>query len=323
MDVVVIANPRAGSGRGEALARSLQRRLPADVRVLRTATAGEGAALARAAVGEGARELVSIGGDGTHSEVVEGILSAGVPPGEVTLRPLHAGTGGDFRRLLDAFDPEDTPFEHWVSGNAPLIDAGLLEWTDEEGRPARRHFLNMVTFGLGGLVDRYVNRGSKRLGGRTSFFLATVRALAGWKPSPVRIVADGVDRGTWTVTNVIVGNGRHCGGGMCLAPEALLDDGLFEVLILPDVPLFRSARLAPRLYDGSIHRQEGVTAFRAREIEAIPLDEQRPAWLDVDGEDLGRIPCRLSVIPSAIRLRTPRRDVLRAGPEHDGREEAP
>lgn len=308
--LAVIANPAAGAGRGRALVRTLGPLIAAGASLRETRAPGDGVRLAREAVEGGARELISVGGDGTHSEVVEGILQAGLPAASVALRPLHAGTGGDFRRLLHPGHPAPERPDDWLADDAVAVDAGHLAFVDLNGAPAERHFLNLCTFGLGGLVDRYVNASSKRLGGRASFLLATLRAFLKWRPSPVHLHADGEDLGVHEITNVVVGNGRYCGGGMHLAPDALLDDGLLDLLVIPHASLPRALRALPHLYDGRVDRLPGALTRRARQIRATPLDPDRPAWLDVDGEDLGRLPATLSVVPGAIRLRQVRGDVL-------------
>ncbi len=300
----VIYNPAAAAGRVGRDWPNLSRQLTdiiGDVSFVPTEAAGHGIELAERAVRQGATTVFSLGGDGTHSEVVNGIMRAEADVGAITLGVLPAGTGGDLARILE---PPRDPIEaarYATTVESRPIDIGVADFVDADGRPARRYFLNVASFGIGGLVDTIVNESSKALGGRVAFFVGTVRALLKYRPATVRLWLDGEDVGEHTIQLVAIGNGRYCGGGMFMAPEAELDDGVFDVAIIRDAPLGQRIAFLRRIYSGTHAELSAVDTYRASEIRA-ELVGDAPAWIDLDGEAPGFVPATFSIQPGAIRL---------------------
>jgi YegS/Rv2252/BmrU family lipid kinase len=281
------------------------------VRLLRTERAGHGIQLARQAVQEGATELLSMGGDGTHNEVVNGILQAAPPPGAVGLGILPAGTGGDFRRVLAHASTFDDALSHLPSAACHPIDLGLCRYTDDQGAPGQRWFVNIASCGISGLVCRIANASSKRLGGKLTFYLSTLRAMAAYRAARVQVTLDGKDLGEHEITSLQACNARFAGGGMMFAPDALLDDGQLDLVILQDPGVVRTLLMSDSIYKGRHVRLPHVQVHRGRQIEVQPLHADRPAWVDIDGEAPGLAPVRFEVVPGAIRLWGARPEVLR------------
>jgi diacylglycerol kinase (ATP) len=248
--------------------------------------------------------VLSLGGDGTHNEVVNGIMSANPAPGAVTLGLLPAGTGGDFRRgVRDNADVETAARAVGTANRVP-IDVGHVTYRADSGADESRWFVNISSFGIGGLVDRIVNDGSKRLGGKASFFLATFKALRRYRPARVRLVVDGAEQGVFDITNIFVCNGRYAGGGMLFAPDARLGDGLFDVVITREMGFLRSLTTAGKFYDGSHVRLPETTTLRGKHIVATTLSDD-PAYIDIDGEAPGGLPAEYTMHPGAIQLLNP------------------
>ena len=310
---VVIANPAAAGGRvgqrWEHLVEQVHRAL-GPVSLRRTERAGHGIELAAQAVAEGATDLLSMGGDGTHNEVINGIMTAGPAPGAVTLGVLPAGTGGDFRRVLAHAHSLEDALAHLATASAHTIDLGRCTYTGDDGRPGQRWFVNIASCGISGLVCRIANASSKRLGGKATFYLSTLRAMAAYRASPVRVVVDGRAVGEHRITSLQACNARFAGGGMMFAPDALLDDGLLDLVILEDPGLVRTLAMTGSIYEGTHVRLPHVHVHRGRRIEVEPLDAQRPAWVDIDGEAPGTAPTTFEIVPGAIRLRDARPQVL-------------
>jgi YegS/Rv2252/BmrU family lipid kinase len=312
---VVIANPAAAGGRvGRAwdeLTAQVRAALGPETRLLRTEGPLHAASLAREAVVGGAETVCSMGGDGTHSEVVNGIMSAAPPPGAVQLGVLPAGTGGDFRRILQSGETFDSALRSLRSATARPIDVGAVSWRADDGSEGQGWFLNVASFGIGGLVDRLVNASSKRLPGGVAFYTATLRALWRYRPAMVRLTLDGRTLDPVPVTNVLVCNSRFAGGGMLFAPEAALDDGLFDVVIMRHKSALHTVSLSGAIYKGAHLSDASVELHRAAEVRAETVTED-PAWMDIDGEAPGTLPARLVVCPGAIRLLDARPDVFAA-----------
>lgn len=262
----------------------------------------EATRLCREGLAAGAELVVAVGGDGTINEVVNGFFDETGPIAPAaTFGVVPAGTGGDFIKTLGV--PRDVARAAAALKAAPrAIDVGRLRYVDTEGQPALRYFINVAGFGIGGLVDRYVNRSSKALGGKISFALATLRAAAAYKNATVRLLLDGAPAKEGRIYNVAVANGRFFGGGMQVAPNAELDDGLFDVVTLGDFGFGDLLLRGLDIYSGKHLRNPKVTVERVRRLEAIPQDGVE-VLLDVDGEALGRLPATFELLPGALKVR--------------------
>lgn len=300
MPTFVIANPAAAAGRVGRTRAALQTTIDARLgacQYLETTRPGDGASLARQAIDRGATRVLSLGGDGTHNEVASGILDH--PDGAaVAFGVLPAGTGGDLRRTLGV-PTLDAALAAIASREARLVDVGQATYSDADGAPASRWFVNLASCGLSGLVDRIVNASGKRLGA-LSFYLGTLRAMAQYRPAHVRIRVDGRDLGEHVISVVVAGNGRYAGGGMCFCPDARIDDGLLDVVIVPHAGTIPSIARTPHLYRGTLAEVPGVIAARATEVAIDLLG--RDAFLDLDGESPGNAPVVFRAHPARLLL---------------------
>ena len=303
----VIVNPNSQGGklgkRWRDHADVIGRAFPFDEAV--TKGPGDATELTRAALRAGAERIVAIGGDGTVNEVVNGFFEAGEPIApEASFALLPYGTGGDFRRTLEL----PTEFEDAVAVVAAnqrrRIDVGRLTFTRTDGTKALRMFANIASFGVAGVVDRLVNESGKKLG-RLSFMLATARATWAYKNQRVQLVFDGGERVEATINTVAVANGKFFGGAMMVAPQAELDDGLFDVICMGDLTFGDLLKSGRRLYSGTHLGMAKVTSRRARVVEAEPIEPGAIVELDVDGEAPGVLPARFEIVPRALWVVAP------------------
>jgi YegS/Rv2252/BmrU family lipid kinase len=305
----LVVNPRSANG-------SVQRRwdeLAATIRAgygefehAFTKAQGDATTLARQALGEGYELVVALGGDGTVNEVVNGFFAAGKPVNpDAVLGELPMGTGGDFRKTAGI--PKDFgEAAAALKGTATKrVDVGRLSLVDGAGRPGSRYFINIASFGVGGLVDSIVNSSSKALGGKASFFLATARAAIKYKNRLVRLTFDGGAPLERRIYNVAVANGRFFGGGMQVAPMAALDDGIFDVVSLGDFGVTEAALRVRHIYKGTHIGMPKVEHWKARHVQAEPVDPNDKVLLDVDGEQPGSLPSTFELLPGAIKLKVP------------------
>lgn len=264
----------------------------------------QAAELARAALREGADLIVSVGGDGTHNEVINGFFEAGTPvrPG-AAFAVLSRGTGGDFRKTLGlgrCFGKEiAAAVAELARCRLAPCDVGKLTFVDHADRQVVRMFINITSFGIGGEVDAEVNRATKALGGKVSFFIGSFKATLRYRNRRVRVAIDG--RAVWDgeIYNVAVANGRYFGGGMMIAPRAEIDDGLFDVIFCGDFSFGDALRLGSKVYKGAHLDMPKVRFERGRVIEAF---SDECVLLDVDGEQPGRLPAKLEVVPAAVQV---------------------
>ncbi len=309
-DFLLLANPAAGAGRARARLAAIERLLRArGVRfaIATTDRRGHATVLVREALARGVPGIAVLGGDGTFNEAVNGFFTPeGTRLGEdAWLAPLPAGTGGDFRRAAGLHDDPAGMVEALVAGTVRRIDCGFLSFVDDAGAPRQRAFLNIASFGMGGVVDRVVNGAPKWLGGRATFFLGALQGLRTYVNRPVRVsLDDGPPRET-EVVNFAVANGRFFGGGMHVAPHAQLDDGVFDVIGIERMSKREIVALSRTIYRGAHLETRGVTQARARRVFAEPLDPHgAPVLLDVDGEAPGRLPATFEMRAGALLLRT-------------------
>lgn len=299
---LVIVNPNSGNGatgrRWRALAGRVEAVLGA-VEVEATRGPRDAERIAREGVRAGVDRVIVAGGDGTLNEVVTGLLGADLA-GYAQIGVLPLGTGGDFARSLGIPRRFDDALAVVAAGKTRSIDAGRIEYRGSEGRPATGHFANVASLGISGLVDRLVNRATKRFGGTFSFAVGTLKAIALYRSSLVTLRVDGELVHDGPLVLATAANGQSFGGGMQVAPRARLDDGLLDVVVVPDLPKPQLLALLRRGYDGSHLADPRVGFWQGREIEA----EVRGAevLLDVDGEPLGALPARFTAIPRALEV---------------------
>ena len=269
----------------------------------RTTAADDATQAVRAALARGYRTIVLVGGDGTLNEVVNGFFDPEGRPigGEATLALLPSGTGGDFRRAAGIPASLAAASRLIASGTSRRIDAGRVDFADGE----RRFFINIADCGMGGEVVARINRSAHKrggLGGSAMFLSASLATLLRYQSRVAQVEIDGVavER---DVRSVVVANGRYFGGGMRVAPDAALDDGRFDVVIIAETGRFRALTGIPSLYRGRHIARREVEVHRAAMVR-VSCDGA-PMLFDVEGEQVGTTPATLTCLPGAIKLCAP------------------
>jgi diacylglycerol kinase (ATP) len=253
--------------------------------------------LAGAAVDGGAHLVVAVGGDGTLNEVVNGVAGR-----DVELATIPLGTGMDFVRTYGIPTKFDDAVQVALNGATRTIDAGRVRYRTWSGEDAERWFANVGSVGMSGAVAQRANGMSKALGGKLTFFYALTRVFLEWQNTEVTVkLDDGERRGR--MHDVVVANGAWHGGGMKLAPGALPDDGLFDVVLIGDIGKVDFLTTAPKIYKGRHVAHAKVDVVRSKRVE-VDAAERLP--IEVEGEQVGTTPAVFEVVPGALRLRVPR-----------------
>lgn len=276
-----------------------------------TTEPGDATRLARQAIQDGYDMIVSVGGDGTMTEIVDGLfepseegISDRLIRRDVLLAPVRAGTGGDFARHLKLPHRLPESVRHLTGPQTRRADVGLIEFQDHEGRFRRSAFLNIASFGMSGLVDEKVNRSTKALGGTASFLIGLGKALATYRAEAVRITVDGEPFFEGPMITCAVANAEYFGGGMRFAKNAQIDDGLFDVVVHTRAGV-KEILSVPDLYSGRMSEWASVRTTRGKEVEAEPLGPDVRGLLDVDGEQLGTLPARFRLVEGAVLIKIP------------------
>ncbi|MBC7929405.1 MAG: diacylglycerol kinase family lipid kinase [Rubrivivax sp.] len=308
---LIIVNPASARGAtGEAwpgVASDVRRHF-GPFEVAFTKKSGEAVEIAEREARAGRSFIVACGGDGTISEVANGILRAGIG---TELGVLPSGTGGDFRRTLSLPTRAADAAQALREGRTRSLDAGRVTFTNERGEEESRFFVNVASFGMGGDVIRRVKDraslpagASHLLGGKLSFAAAAMEAaLTFEKPTVSVSIGDGRES-QMTVTNFCVANARFFGGGMKIAPEAKLSDGLFDVVAVGDLSALTILTNSYRLYLGTHLGMQDVHHTLARRVSARPVADE-VVKLESDGEIIGRLPATFEILPGALRVRCP------------------
>ncbi len=304
MKPLLVVNPTSGGGATgrtfAAMKETIERALgPVDVAM--TQHAGHGIDLAREGAVAGAPLVIAVGGDGTLHEVVNGLMQA---KAGAQLGVIAQGTGGDFRKTLGLEHRLDKYLDALKSGRTRALDVGKFTGGGKTGH----YFVNILSAGMGGLVDRYVADASRMLGGTAAYFGASLRALVNSRLGNVKatVTSDGQTT-THPIRSFMIAicNGRYFGSGMNVAPMAEVDDGVLEVVALGATSKIGFAITSRGIYSGAHIGQAGTVHLRGQKIvlDLANEDARSVYLLDVDGEPMGSLPLTVEVVPKALVLR--------------------
>ncbi|HKO96260.1 MAG TPA: diacylglycerol kinase family protein [Pyrinomonadaceae bacterium] len=310
---LVIVNPASASGStGDAwpkIASELASHFGAFQPTF-TKAAGEAIEVAAKAAKNG-RLIIACGGDGTISEVANGILLAG---SDAELGILPSGTGGDFRKTLGIPARVRDAAKILREGRTRKIDVGRVTYSNDDGNLESRYFLGVASFGMSadvigrvkqGSPDWLPSKGPRWLTGRIAFTAAMAETALKNAATKVIVQLDEHPEQRMTVANLCVANARYFGGGMKIAPEAKLVDGEFDVISVGDLGAARILGNAPRLYTGSHLGIDDIGHAFARKVTARPVSDVRRIEIEVDGELPGYLPATFQIVPEALRVRCP------------------
>lgn len=286
---VVILNPAAGSVRDlDALVKRV-RDLPA-TEVCVAKGPGSAMRLAKKAVRKGCKMVVAAGGDGTLNEVVNGIVWD-APSVSLGLIPL--GTGNDFARTLALPTAVEDAIPLLLAGHTRAIDLVRVK-SDEV-----RYFVNVSAGGFSGLVDEKLTPEMKKAWGPLAYLRSAAAALPEMRAYQTTISIDDSESLTLGLFDVVVANGRYVGGGTQIAPAASIDDGLLDIILIPEQSPGELALLAARLALASHLSSTSIVFRRATKVNVNSKPRIR---FNVDGEPVGNAPAEFEILPRALQF---------------------
>ena len=301
---MVVVNPNSANGRTGREWSRIRTALDAalgefDHRF--TERMGHATELARQAIRDGCEMVVSLGGDGTNNEVVNGFFENENPVNpDAVFGVVSRGTGSDLIKTLKIPKEYEKSAPRLSGRKTAPCDVGRMTYLDHDGTTKVRYFINITSFGIGGAIDNRVNRTTKALGGKVSFFWGSFATLFSYRNQKVRMRIDDGPEEKMKILSVSVANGQYHGGGMWEAPRAKMDDGLFDVVILGDVSLLEKLTTMPGIYKGK-HLDHPKTRYLTARRVLAESDEE--VLLDVDGEQPGKLPADFEILPGAIRIK--------------------
>lgn len=294
--IAVILNPAAGRGQGQRRRKELEHLLartaaglpePARWEIVPTSGPGSGAAQAAEAAAHGADVVAAAGGDGTYGEVANGLVGTGARLG---ILPL--GTGNDFARALGLARDLEKAVHTLFHGAPRPVDLG---------RAGERWFINVAGCGFDAVVAERVNQGFRHVSGTAAYVAAVLHALAAFRPAYMRVTTDGETRELRAMLCCLA-NAQSYGGGMKIAPEARIDDGLLDLCIVGETGRWEFLRTFPRVFKGTHVTHPKVTMLRARHVL---LESDPPLPVLIDGEVIGTTPREFEIVPHAIEVMAP------------------
>ena len=295
----VIVNPVAGAGRTARLWPQIMSlfkgqglRFEHDI----TEAPGHAIELAKSAAEKGYEMVVSVGGDGTINEIVNGLYEAG-NIGDALLGIISTGTGSDYIRTVGIPRRYEEACRCFLQPRKLTVDLGIVEYANN-GYEKKRLFVNFAGMGFDAEIVRRTTQQFKALGSMLSYLMGLLATLVFYRNRDISLKVDGeeVER---RVCTVVMNNGRYGGGGMFTAPDADLSDGLLDVLIIGDISKPDLLLSLPRIYKGTHLTHPKVTMRKAREIE---IRATKPMQLQADGELLGEVPARFRILPLALNV---------------------
>jgi YegS/Rv2252/BmrU family lipid kinase len=295
--ICVIVNPTAGGGRAARIAPEVElalRERGGAVRVVHTRDVEHARELAREAAA-GGEIVAALSGDGLVGAIADALRDT---PGAV-LGVLPGGRGNDLARVLEIPTAPAGACKVLCAGLARPLDLGLVEQLDG-GAPARA-FVGIASVGFDSDANRIANEAPSWLGGLV-YAYGALRALISWRPARFELeLADG-ERHSFRGYTVAAANSRAYGGGMYAAPQAMLDDGLLDVVVIEDVSRLRFLKGLPRVFKGTHVEMPTVRVFRTPHV-TIAAD--RPFVMYADGDPVGALPVKVSAIAGAVSVVTP------------------
>ncbi len=304
MKRLFIVNPASSLGKTgrqwPAIEQKLRENLK-DFDVEHTKGTGDAIQITRKALKSGYDQIISVGGDGTLNEVINGFFDRGKlinPKAVVSL--VMAGTGGDFIKTLGLPRTLEQSLESIQNGKKRKIDLGKISFLN--AKLPDRYFINMAGFALAGFAVKNINESKlvKVLGGKAGYLIMSLASSLAFRNKTVRLALDGQKPITRLVRNVAVANGRFQGGGMMMAPEAKTDDGLLDLIIMDGVGRLKLIVKSSLFYSGKHLEESWIESRRVKKIQAHSEEE---VLIDIDGENIGQLPISIEVVPKAITLK--------------------
>ncbi len=300
---MVIVNPKAGSGSGLKdwpVISNQMNHSGLDFTCVFTEHKYHAVELTVKAINDGYRKIVAIGGDGTINEVVNGFfIQQQVPPADISLAVIPAGTGNDWMRMFGIPKTYSDAVQSLVSEHTILQDVGLITYYETKIQH-RRYMANAAGMGFDAMVNRRFNRLKDE--GRWSKWLyikSTLKELLRYRSKHFKVIIDGQVFYDNDVFSATVGVGKYNGGGMIPMPNAVIDDGLFDITVIKRVNVFSVLRHFRKLYNGKLYNYSKVLSAQCQHITV----ETRPeSPIEIDGEAMGYSPFTFELVPKSIKV---------------------
>ena len=305
MKTIVIVNPQAGNGRTEKIWPNIESALEKSIgsfEVLHTTCRGDATDLSRRILAVDTVRIVAVGGDGHLNEVLNGFIENDLPVNpEARLSFVMTGTGCDFQRSLGISSKWQNSAAKLKDAKVHKIDVGKVTYTAADKTQKIRYFDNIASFGLSGAVDHCLEHSRLRdyLGGSPLFLWATIKTVFTHPNQSIRFRIDDGPEEEICSRLCLLANGSYFGGAMHAAPEAELDDGLLDLLMLKEISVAKFLWHLPKIYKGTHLKIPEIFFQKVRKFTA---ESSEQVILDIDGESPGYLAATFEVLPKILNL---------------------
>jgi YegS/Rv2252/BmrU family lipid kinase len=297
-----VVNPNAGNGKGKTdwdRISGLFTKENIQISTRFTEKKGQAIEFAREAIGSGFRKIISVGGDGTLNEVVNGVFTQDFCSSrEIKIGMIPVGTGNDWGRMFGIPLVYEGAVNVIKENKTMPHDIGTITYY-KDNEQHKRYFINIAGIGFEALVVSKTNKQKdKGRSNQTIYFYNLLSSLVSFKKPVVTINIDG-KTSSCKIFSINVGNGRYCGGGMRQTPDALPDDGLLDITIIKEMGRLEVIRNLKILYDGTILSHPKVDGYRSTNLK---VTSESVIFSEADGESLGHTPVEFGIIPAGINV---------------------
>lgn len=271
--------------------------------------------LSRKAAERGYRKFIAVGGDGTIHDVLNGIAeyaqnSTEVTLSDFTLAVLPVGSGNDWVKSVGVsrdIQQAVSCIAAGITGRQDVAKVSMLDASDLSAEPLSVSYMsNVGGVGLDARVCEIVNRKKERgKRGKKLYVTALLYCIRHRVPIRAKVVCDGVEVFSGKYLSIAFGIGKYSGGGMRQTPDAVLDDGMLDVTVIPDIPIWKIAKEVPKLFTGKFNTVDVLTLAKCREVYVLPEGEADAEPVEVDGEVVGRAPVRMEILDQQINVIKP------------------
>ena len=302
----VIVNPESDKGRTRKRWEQIKEALKTLLKEFKyefTEKPFQATEISRTAIKEGTELIVGVGGDGTVNEIANGFYeNQKIINPNTALGIVPSGTGCDFIRSLNI--PLNLKKALKVMTQAPSawIDIGRVRFKSHEGKDQERFFLNVADFGIGGEVAKKVNEDRMRRKA-SSYLRCLISTFITYKNKKLRIRIDDKDIPVEEYLVGTVSNGRIFGKGMKIAPQAELDDGLFDIVLVKGMKILEFFSNVWKIYTGSHLSHPKINLIRGRKVEVYPELDEKDVLIELDGEQLGQLPAVFEIVPRSFLVK--------------------
>ena len=276
------------------------------------------AELSRKAAEKGYRRFIAVGGDGTIHDVLNGIaeyvqISPEVHLADFTLAVLPVGSGNDWVKSVGISRDIKQAVACIAAGNTgkqDVVKVSILDASDPDAEPLSVAYMsNVGGVGLDARVCEIVNRKKERgKRGKKLYVTALLYCIRHRVPIRAKVICDGKEVFSGRYFSIAFGIGKYSGGGMRQTPDAVLDDGLLDITVIPDVSIWTIAKEVPKLFTGTFNTVDVLTLAKCREVYVLPAGEADCELVEVDGEVVGRAPVKMEVLGQQINVIKPMTD---------------